>query len=363
MAIHAASALLSVPDLIHVSDEQPGWTRKRHGRGFSYFREDGSRIKDKLIRDRLKSLAIPPAWTDVWICPLENGHLLSTGRDEAGRKQYRYHPEWMAYQQLNKFNQLVEFAARLPAARATIRNIITDRSRGWSHDRVAALAVALMDETGMRVGNASYQRRNGTTGLTTLRRKHIDTDEDGLHFDYTGKSSIDRSVDLEDQTLVRLIHNMSELPGYRIFRYRGDDGKMHNLDSSDVNEMVKELIGPEFSSKFFRTWAGTSAAVREYWEILRKNDGELPDRPDLRVAEGVADFLGNTVSVCRKYYIHPSVMAAVMDGTVPGAETITSGQAQHFGEEFDLEEIIAYGLCSAKQAHGTETGDPARRGT
>lgn len=348
MATRANSALLSVPDLVHVSDDQPGWTRKRHGRGFSYFREDGSLIRDKLIRDRLKSLAIPPAWTNVWICPLENGHLLSTGRDDADRKQYRYHPDWMAYQQLNKFNQLVEFAARLPAARTTIRNIISDRSRGWSHDRVAALAVALMDETGMRVGNTSYQRRNGTTGLTTLRRKHIDTDEDGLHFDYTGKSSIERSVDLEDQTLVRLIHNMSELPGYRIFRYRDGEGKMQNLDSSDVNEMVKELVGPDFSSKFFRTWAGTSAAVREYWNMVEDNGGEAPERPDLRVAERVAEFLGNTVSVCRKYYIHPAVMAAVIDGAVPDSDAVTPKLTSKFGEEFDPEEIIAYGLCSAK---------------
>lgn len=347
MAIRANSALLSVPDLVHVSDDQPGWTRKPHGRGFSYFREDGSRIKDKLIRDRLKSLAIPPAWTEVWICPLRNGHLLSTGRDDAGRKQYRYHPEWMAYQQLNKFIQLVEFASSLPPARETIRTIISDRSRGWSHDRVAALAVALMDETGMRVGNSSYQRRNGTTGLTTLRRKHIDTDEEGLHFDYTGKSSIERSVDLEDKTLVRLIHNMSELPGYRIFRYRDENGSMRDLDSRDVNDMVRELIGPEFSSKFFRTWAGTSAAVREYWEMLKENEGRPPERPDLRVAERVADFLGNTVAVCRKYYIHPAVMAAVIDGTVPGPETVTSKELNDFRGEFDPEEIIAYGLCSA----------------
>jgi DNA topoisomerase-1 len=346
MPTRANSAPLGVPNLVHVSDDQPGWTRKCHGRGFSYFREDGSRIRDKLIRDRLKSLAIPPAWTEVWICPLENGHLLSTGRDDAGRKQYRYHPDWMAYQQLSKFSQLVEFARRLPAARETIRNIITDRSRGWSHDRVAALAVALMDETGMRVGNASYQRRNGTTGLTTLRRKHIDTDEDGLHFDYTGKSSIERSVDLEDKTLVRLIHNMSELPGYRIFRYRAQDGSMANLDSRDVNEMVKELIGPEFSSKFFRTWAGTAAAVREYWEVLNENKGELPDRPDLRVTERVASFLGNTVSVCRQYYIHPAVMAAITEGRVPGEDAAAKKNIAEFKEEFDPEEIIAYALCS-----------------
>lgn len=346
MGIEPDQSLQTVPDLVHVSDDQPGWTRKRHGRGFRYFREEGSPITDKLIKDRLRSLAIPPAWTDVWICPLENGHLLSTGRDAAGRKQYRYHPDWMAYQQLSKFNQLVEFAARLPEARRLLHDIITDRSRGWTHDRVAALAVALMDETGMRVGNASYQRRNGTTGLTTLRRKHIETDEDGLHFEYVGKSSIERSVDLEDKTLVRLIRNVSELPGYEIFRYRDEEGSMQNLDSRDVNEMVKELVGPDFSSKFFRTWAGTAAAVRAYWAVLHENDQKAPERADLRVIERVAEYLGNTAAVCRKYYIHPAVLAAILDGNLPDRKDITSAEDQQFGDAFDTEEIIAYRVCS-----------------
>ena len=342
------TAPAGLPDLVHVSDDQPGWSRRRRGRGFSYHREDGSLIKDPLIRNRLASLAIPPAWSDVWICPLDNGHLLSTGRDEAGRKQYRYHPDWMAYQQLNKFNQLVTFASYLPAARRTIRRIISARSRPWNHDRVAALALALMDETGMRVGNASYQRRNGTVGLTTLRRKHVETDDEGLHFDYVGKSSIDRSVDLTDPQLIRLVREVSELPGYRVFRYRDADGAMHNLDSRDINQMVKEVVGPEFSSKYFRTWAGTAAAVREYWELLSEHGGKLPERHDLRVVERTAEFLGNTVSVCRKYYIHPAVLSAVIEERVPPASSVTAKQEAGFDGEFDLEEIVAYRLCTGK---------------
>jgi DNA topoisomerase-1 len=338
-------ALLQVPDLIHVSDDQPGWTRKRHSDGFDYFREDGTRIADRLIQDRLASLAIPPAWTEVWICPLENGHLLSTGRDEAGRKQYRYHPDWLAFQQLNKFNSLVEFAAALPAARKTLRRIIEDASQGWTRKRVAAVAVALMDETGMRVGNSSYRKRNGTIGLTTLRRKHVEADADGLHFDYVGKSGIDREVDLTDPQLISILTNLTELPGYEVFRYRGDDGKMHNLDSADVNDMVRKLVGPDFSSKFFRTWAGTAAAVDAYWELLEEHGGELPDRPDLRVVERVADFLGNTVTVCRKYYIHPSVLAAVAEERVPAESSVTEKEGERFGGEFDHDEIIAFRLA------------------
>jgi len=334
-----------LPDLVHVSDDQPGWTRKSKKEGFNYYREDGTLIKDQLVQDRLASLAIPPAWTEVWICPLENGHLLSTGRDEAGRKQYRYHPDWLAFQQLSKFNTLMEFAAALPGARRTLRNIIQDKQRGWSRERVAAIAVALMDETGMRVGNSSYRKRNGTIGLTTLRRKHVDVDTEGLHFDYTGKSGQDREVDLSDPKLVKLVTNMSELPGYEIFRYRGDDGKMHNLDSSDVNEMVRQLVGPNFSSKFFRTWAGTAAAVDAYWELLAENEGEVPERPDLRVVERVAEFLGNTTAICRKYYIHPGVLAAVAEERVPPESSVTAKEESKFDGEFDHDEIIAYRLA------------------
>ena len=334
-----------LPDLIHVSDEQPGWTREPADQGFDYFREDGSKIKEKLVQDRLASLAIPPAWTEVWICPLENGHLLSTGRDEAGRKQYRYHPDWLAFQQLSKFNTLMEFATALPAARRTLRTIIEDPERKWSRERVAAIAVAMMDETGMRVGNSAYRKRNGTIGLTTLRRKHVEVDRGGLHFDYVGKSGQDRAVDLTDPTLIKLIGNMSELPGYEIFRYRGDDGRMHNLDSGDVNEMVHELVGPEFSSKYFRTWAGTAAAVDAYWELLAKNGGKPPERPDLRVVERVAHFLGNTLSVCRKYYIHPSVLAAVAEERVPAESSVTAKEERQFDGEFDHDEIIAYRLA------------------
>ncbi len=346
MGTNALVHIDGLPDLIHVSDDKPGWTRRRHGKGFSYLREDGSLIKDRLIRDRLKGLAIPPAWTEVWICPLENGHLLSTGRDDAGRKQYRYHPDWMAYQQLNKFHQLVRFAAALPAARKTLRDILQDRSRGWSLERVAALAIALMDETGMRVGNSSYRKRNGTIGLTTLRRKHVETDKTGLHFEYVGKSGQDREIDLTDPQLIKLVRNVSELPGYEVFRYRGEDGRMHNLSSSDINEMVRELVGPDFSSKYFRTWVGTAAAVHDYWVLRDQHDGELPERTALRVTEMVAEELGNTVAVCRKYYIHPTILAAIEAGEVPGPETITAKERRTFREEFDDEEIIAYRMAS-----------------
>ena len=338
----------NIPDLVHYADDKPGWTRKpKRGaaKAFNYYKEDGERITDKLLTDRLDTLAIPPAWTDVWICPVENGHLLSTGRDDAGRKQYRYHPDWMAYQQLNKFNKLIEFAESLPSARAILRGKLQDDTHGWHRERVVALAVALMDETGMRVGNAAYQRRNGTTGLTTLRRKHVETDDDGLHFDYIGKSGIEREVDLHDKALTKLITEVSELPGYEVFRYENEAGKMENVDSGDVNELVHELIGPRFSSKYFRTWAGTAAAVHFYWELQQEHGEDMPERTDLRVIELVAEYLGNTVSVCRKYYVHPSVLAAVINHEVPPADSITRREREKFDGEFDAEEIISHRVC------------------
>jgi len=333
MGNEAKHSQTNVPNLVHVSDDQPGWSRKPLREGFSYLHEDGSAIEDKLIINRLDTLAIPPAWTDVWICPLENGHLLSTGRDAAGRKQYRYHPDWLAYQQLNKFSKLVEFAAALPVARKKIREIISDSIRGWGRKQVVALAIALMDETGMRVGNRTYRKKNGTIGLTTLRRKHLETDGTELHFEYIGKSGVEREVDLDNPTLVRLINNVSELPGYQIFRYRGEDGGMHNIDSADVNEMVRELLGADFSSKFFRTWAGTAAAVREYWELSAETNGNLPERADLRVVERTAEYLGNTVAVCREYYIHPAVLNAIIKRELPGVDKISSDVDEKFHGE------------------------------
>ncbi|MTB52636.1 DNA topoisomerase IB [Lewinella sp. W8] len=345
MGAHPARTQYVPPKLVHVSDDRPGWSRRRYGRGFQYLRENGSPIREPRIKARLRALAIPPAWTDVWICPLENGHLLCTGRDNAQRKQYRYHPLWLAYQQQNKFDRLIKFAARLPEARGTIRNLLTQVGAGWTRRRVTALALAIMDETGMRVGNAGYRKLNGTIGLTTLRRKHLEIDISSLHFAYPGKSGVDRSVDLTDPLLVRLIKNVSELPGYELFRYRGKDGKMHNLESADVNELVSELFGDEFSSKYFRTWAGTSAAVRSHWALKQENPDE--ERPDLRTLEGVAEELGNTVAVCREYYVHPAVLTAIREGNLPDASSITPQEDRLLGDTFEPEEIIAFRVCSA----------------
>lgn len=350
MGVHPARTNYAPPKLVHVSDDQPGWSRTRCGRGFQYFREDGSHIRDSRIRGRLRALSIPPAWTDVWICPLENGHLLSTGRDAANRKQYRYHPLWRAYQQRSKFDQLVEFAAALPAARATLQKILSARQDGWTRRRITALAIVIMDETGMRIGNSGYRKLHGTIGLTTLRRKHLEVDGTELHFEFPGKSGVDRSVDLTDPTLVHLIKNVSELPGYEIFRYRGDDGRMHNLESNDVNCVVGQLFGDAFSSKFFRTWAGTAEAVRAYWTLNDEDPGA--DRPDLRTLERVAEALGNTVSVCREYYVHPAILRAVEQDTLPEAASITSAERARFGTAFDPEEIIAFRVCSAARDCG-----------
>ena len=328
------------PQLIYISDEETGITRRRCGKGFTYHLTTGERITDKETLAWLKALVIPPAWESVWICPEQNGHLLVTGRDEKGRKQYIYHPDWMAFQQASKFQKMVRFAEQLPHIRRQLAQDL--RKRGWPRERVLALAVSILDECGMRIGNQQYKEANGTYGLTTLRRKHVDIDRNGIHFSYKGKSGQYREVDVEDRKLARLVKDLSDLPGYEVFRYQGEDGRYYNIDSADVNEYIRQIAGEEFSSKDFRTWAGTTAAV-ELFSLAQAEVDENPRRKlDVALVRHVAEFIGNTLSVCRKYYIHPAVLARVEAGDIPPLDSVTEQQLAAFDGELEPSEIIAY---------------------
>ncbi len=328
------------PQLIYISDEENGIIRRRCGKGFTYHLSTGERITDEATLVWLKALVIPPAWTNVWICPEQNGHLLATGRDEKGRKQYIYHPDWMAFQQASKFQKMVRFAEMLPHIRRQLAQDL--RKRGWVRERVLALAVSLLDECGMRIGNQQYVEANGTYGLTTLRRKHLEIDRNGIHFSYKGKSGQYREVEIEDRKLTRLVKDLCGLPGYEVFRYQGEDGKYHNIDSADVNEYIRQIAGEEFSSKDFRTWAATTAAV-EFFPLALEEVAENPRRKlDVALVRLVADFIGNTLAVCRKYYIHPAIMARVEAGDIPSLESVTEQQLAAFDGELDPSEIIAY---------------------
>lgn len=348
MSIKTFLSNSGVPQLLHISDDVPGYTRLATKDGFDYLCPEKKPIKDDKIIQRLNELVLPPAWTDVWICINEKGYLQATGRDEKGRKQYRYHPDWTAYQQAEKFSRMPGFVEALVAGRPKIQAILQDKSLGWTRLRVAALAVAILDETGMRIGNHNYHRRNGTVGLTTVRRKHMEVDENHLHFFYVGKSSQDREVAIEDPELIRLVQNMSELPGYQVFRYKGQDGKMHNVDSSEVNTMIHEVVGENYSAKDFRTWTGTAAAV-EYYSDAQTDAGENSRRRiDTLLVGRVADFLGNTPTICRKYYIHPLVMAAVESAEVPTYKDICKNYSKAFVNELDEGELVAYHLIKGR---------------
>ncbi|WP_244483924.1 DNA topoisomerase IB [Devosia sp. Leaf64] len=291
------------PGLCFSSDCDPGWTRLRRGKGFSYVDADGEAPTPQQ-RKMIEALVIPPAWTDVWICAEANGHIQATGRDERGRKQYRYHADWTAHRSGNKFGRLLAFAQVLPNLRAQVDADLRRRSLG--RDRVAASVVWLLDNSLIRVGNPAYARDNKSFGLTTLRRKHVDISGQAINFRFKGKSGKDWNLQLVDRRMSRLVKSMQDLPGQHLFKYEDENG-FHAISSRDINDYIAEHAGEGFSSKHFRTWAAT---VRAYGllcgtEVPETKAGQK--RFVTGVIDQVAGKLGNTRAVCRSSYIHPAV--------------------------------------------------------
>lgn len=301
--------------LIHVSDVEPGIRRRRAGRGFAYVDAAGAIVRDAATLQRIRALAIPPAYTDVWICAHARGHLQATGRDARRRKQYRYHPQWRWVRDNGKFTRIVAFGRALPRLRRKVRADLA--LPGYPRDKVMAIVVALMAATLVRVGNAEYVRDNGSFGLTTLRNRHVEFVGGGrvrLHF--TGKGGQAHDIAVDDRRLVRLVRGCRQLPGQLLFQYRDDDGELHPVDSGAVNDYLRAAMGETFTAKDFRTWAGTLAA----FQLLaatpppeRRSERALA-RVRQAVTEAVAGMLGNTVAVCRKAYIDPVVFDGWRDG-------------------------------------------------
>ena len=315
---------VEVPDgLTYCSDEHVGFTRRRSGKGFSYRDTRDRPVKDKAVIARINKLAIPPAWTDVWICPRATGHIQATGRDVKGRKQYRYHNDWSTHASTNKFDKLPAFARALPKLRKRIDADLA--KKGPSRDKVIATAVRLLEITLIRVGNAQYAKQNRSYGLTTLHKRHLEVDGTGLTFAFKGKSGVEHSVSVRDRRLATVVKALRELPGQQLFKYRTDDGDLCPITSDDVNAYIRQAMGDQFSAKDFRTWAGTVSAAR----ALR--DTEAPTSPtDAKrkitvCVKAVAGLLGNTPTVCRSSYVHPTVFELFEAGTLadalPGAET------------------------------------------
>lgn len=304
-----------VAGLRYFLDDRPGITRRRRGNGFSYVRPDGTVLRDASALRRIRALAIPPAWTNVWICPAANGHLQATGRDVRGRKQYRYHARWRQVRDTTKYDRLIGFAKTLPRIRQRTKEDLAVGA--LTREKVLATVVQLLERTLIRVGNEEYARANRSFGLTTLKDRHVDVSGASVRFDFRGKSGKVHSVDLTDRRLARIIRHCQDLPGQVLFQYVGEDNERHTVDSSDVNEYLKSISGEEFTSKDFRTWVGTVLAVWALQDYVNPKSQREARRCVNRAIESVAGRLGNTKAVCRKCYVHPGVLDAYFAGNLP----------------------------------------------
>lgn len=294
--------------LVYISDEEPGIRRKRAGKGFQYLDPDGKPIKDKATLERIKSLAIPPAYTDVWISPLENGHIQATGRDAKGRKQYRYHPRWAEIRDETKFHRMILFGEALPFMRERIAADM--RKQGLPREKVLATVVQLLGTTFIRIGNPEYVKANDSFGLTTLLDDHVEVSGAKVEFEFRGKSGKEHAVSLKDRRLARIIKQSQDVPGQHLFQYVDEDGVSHPVTSGDVNDYIREIGGQEFTAKDFRTWGGTTLAVQALAELGPCEDDSQLKKNTVAMIKSVAETLGNTQAVCRKYYVHPAIADA-----------------------------------------------------
>jgi len=302
--------------LRYVTDGVAGIRRKRSGKGWAYYAPDGARIADAKLRRRLNALAIPPAWTEVWICPDPDGHIQATARDARGRKQYRYHPSYREARDRSKFRRMLEFSEVLPLVRERVERDL--RQADLSRRQLLATVVRLLDRTLIRVGNDEYARENRSFGLTTLRRKHVHVEGALLRFGFRGKSGVEHSISLADPRLARIIQRCQDLPGHELFQYLDEAGKRQTVSSDDVNAYLREITGREVTAKDFRTWGGTMLAAIELRAAGPAASRREADRNVVRAIDAVAERLGNTRAVCRKYYVHPTLVRAYLLGlTVP----------------------------------------------
>jgi DNA topoisomerase-1 len=299
--------------LVYVSDEERGIRREKVGDGFRYYKANGDLLKDEAVLERIRKLAIPPAYTDVWICPKANGHLQATGRDARGRKQYRYHPQFREVRESTKYEHMMEFAKALPDIRRKLAEHMA--MRGLPREKVLATVVHLLETTLIRVGNDDYAKENKSYGLTTLRNPHVKVEGSELRFQFKGKSGKQWRLQVKDRRIARIIRACQELPGQRLFQYQEGD-QLREVTSADVNAYLKEITGRDVTAKDFRTWAGTVMAALALQE-LEAFDTKAAQKKNLKDAiERVSSRLGNTPTICRKCYIHPEVLNAYVEGNM-----------------------------------------------
>ena len=311
----AAAEHIEEAGLRYVSDGDPGIARKpARGHGFNYLAPNGEPVTDEKTLDRIRALAIPPAWTDVWICPRANGHIQAVGRDQKGRKQYRYHARWREVRDSHKYDRVLAFGRALPRLR---RRVEEDLKRpGLPREKVLAAVIRVMETTLIRVGNEEYAKQNRSFGLTTLRDRHVKVGRAGAVFEFRGKSGKVHKTGLNDRRLARIVKACQDLPGQRLFQYVGDDGLQHAVESADVNAYLRDALGEDFSAKDFRTWAGTVMAARALMETPACASAAEAKRNVSTCVKAVAGVLGNTAAVARSAYIHPAVLEAYQDGAL-----------------------------------------------
>jgi DNA topoisomerase-1 len=300
--------------LRYVSDAMPGISRKRRGKGFAYVAPNGRAVRDRSAIQRFRSLVIPPAWTDVWICPIDNGHLQVTARDARGRKQYRYHPKFREQRDGTKFERLFQFGDVIWKIRDAVeRDVMLE---GLPRARVLATLVWLLERTFIRVGTEELSRINKSYGLTTLRKKHVEVDGSELRFEFRGKSGVEHAVTVDDARIARIVQRCQDLRGEVLFKYLDDDSRRQEVEAADVNDYLREVTGAEITAKDFRTWAGTMIAAEFLRDLGPAATVKDANRNIVAAIDHTASRLGNTRAVCRKYYIHPALITAYLKGDV-----------------------------------------------
>jgi DNA topoisomerase-1 len=300
--------------LTYVSDEEPGIRRHKAGKGFRYVRPDASKVEDEATLKRIRKLAVPPAWTEVWICPKANGHIQATGRDAKNRKQYRYHAEFREVRESTKYEHMLAFAQSLPAIRTKISEHMV--TRGLNREKILATVVHLLETTLIRVGNEDYAKENKSYGLTTLRDRHVDVDGAELRFNFIGKSGKSWRLRVKDRRVAKIVRQCQELPGQNLFQYFDEAGERQAVTSADVNAYLKEITGRDITAKDFRTWAGTVLAALALQEF-ESFDAQAGAKKNVKAAiERVASRLGNTPTICRKCYIHPEILNSYIEGSL-----------------------------------------------
>jgi DNA topoisomerase I len=309
-SLHAAQEA----GLRYVGDEVPGATRLRKGTGFMYIGPNGKPIHDDKVLRRIRSLAIPPAWSEVWICPHPDGHLQARVLDAKGRKQYRYHPRWREVRDRNKYERMIGFGRALPLIRQRVQKDLA-RAR-LPREKILATVVRLLELTLIRVGNEEYAKRNDSFGLSSMRDRHVQVSGSRIRFEFRGKSGMIHAFDLKDRRLAEIVRQSQDLPGYELFQYVDASGWRQTIHSSDVNNYLQDIAGTDFTAKDFRTWAGTVLGARALHAFSSFDSQAQAKRNVLRAIEAVAKRLGNTKSICRKCYIHPDVLTSYMDGTL-----------------------------------------------